>query len=265
MEDVADNNTPVEYSAEYFRLKGNEAFGKKEYADAEALYQEAIGLDPTSCSLHTNLATAQFHLGRYEDAVASSDKAITLDRTWTKAYFRKAAALEELCRLNEAFQVWVEALNHCERNVWLLKQYQSAKNTWIKHMRTTAVASINDLRDRYALLTETREKLSTLAIFWNASTHEQRLQQFIYFLNLIGGAGGAAHADEYNAINMCEMPMHNYADFTRERISPWCEFFDACDSEGKVEVMANCWKCLSQKEQTMVIQDLRVFVQGGQL
>lgn len=265
MTDHTEENVPVDYSAEYFRLKGNEAFGRKDYADAKALYEEAIALDPTSTSLHTNLATAQYSLGKFDDAIRSSDKAIACDPTWTKAYFRKAASLEALCHHREAYEVWVEALKHCERNVWLLKQYQTAKHNWIKIMRTSPIASISDLRDRYALLTDTREKLSTLAIFWNASTHEQRLQQFVHFLNLIGGAGKPAHTDEYNAVNMCEMPMHNYADFSRERIAPWCEFFDSCDNEGKVQIMANCWQSLSQKEQTMVIQDLRVFVQGQQI
>lgn len=156
---------------------------------------------------------------------------------------------------------WHAAIISCEPSNWARKQFEASKKNWLKVMKTVDVESIGDLLNRYSLLTGTREKLSTLAHFWNISSQVERLAHFKFFLNMISGGGGLpAQAAEVTVEMMMPMPMQNYEDLPRGDIEPWCSFFESCSSEEKTMILEQVWNKLSDKEQNDVVVDMRMFI-----
>lgn len=139
----------------------------------------------------------------------AADHSLALQPSWLKAYYRKALALEALAKTKTktppppppphsttgtagaedteeteeeraaasapptervVLAVWEAAEQHCEPCALLKKQLLTARVRWLRQFRQAAVRSSQDLLDRYALLTDSREKLSTMAHLWNASS-----------------------------------------------------------------------------------------------
>lgn len=158
------------------------------------------------------------------------------------------------------FEIWQLAKSSCDRTALLDSQLNDAKKKWIGAMRETPVQSMEDLLKRYTLLSDSREKLSTIAHFWNDSTKAERRQHFIRFLAVVGGDSGAAvDTSDVQEKNMVPMPMENYLDLPSTRITSWMDFFHGLDSAGKTELLVQFWGVLSTREQSAVIMDLRTF------
>jgi hypothetical protein len=152
------------------------------------------------------------------------------------------------------------AKHNCEKAALLEAQLTAAKKKWVAAMRTTPVKSIEDASGRFGLLTDSREKLSTIAHFWNESTKAERREHLIRFLTIVGGASGAmVDTSIIREENMIAMPMENYADLPSSRISNWLEFFIGQSSEEKTELLASYWSLLSSPEQNAVVMDLKTF------
>lgn len=58
-----------------------------------------------------------------------------------------------------------------ESSPWLAKQLTNAKKNWAKVFRDIAISDESDFIGRYNILTDSREKLSTMAHFWNGKLH----------------------------------------------------------------------------------------------
>ena len=252
---------------EDLKIQGNNAFQAGNFILAEELYRRAIEIDQNSHILYTNLAAALIEQKRYDEVILTSNKAIEIEKTWVKAYFRKATALEFLGRTQECFYTWETAIKNCEQTTWLQKQYEKSKSRWIKEFRRTPLLSPSDLWERYRLLTDSREKLSTLAHFWNLSTPEERLKHFYSFLRIIGGPNTNPElSDQITVEMMFPMPMHNYPDLPMDLISTWCNFFQSVSSDTKTSILEQFWHVLSSKEQNDVIIDLQLFMsQAGNM
>lgn len=247
------------------RLKGNAAFQTGNYSLAEEYYKSALDIDPSSHILYTNLAASLLEQKKNLEALEAADKAILIDPTWVKAYFRKVVALENLGRIHDAFLTWCNALEACEKTPWLCKQFERSKLLWLSEFQKTPVENASDLFDRYCLLTDSREKLSTLAHFWNISTPEERMKHFMFFLTMIGGHTPPSDSSLNMSLEMMQpLPMHNYPDFPLERISTWCHFFQSIDSSSKTNLLEQIWHALSPREQNDVILDLQVFMSQSQ-
>ena len=109
-------------------------------------------------------------LDKNAEALDDSNLAIQLNRSFVKAYFRKASALTKLGEHRKSYKAWMDAAGSCEETTWLTKQCKEAENAWVKlHLKTEAVESTEDFIERYSLLSDTRLKLSTLAHFWYIS------------------------------------------------------------------------------------------------
>jgi Flp pilus assembly protein TadD len=93
-------------------LKGNKLYAEQKYAEAEAAYGEALGLDPANWAYYLNLGLAQKKSGKPEEAAAAFRKAVELnpesysankeagevlakagDFTGAKTFYEKAAGL----------------------------------------------------------------------------------------------------------------------------------------------------------------------------
>jgi len=241
--------------------------------EAESLYRQALaaevstpaeGTDPPPSTCHvlfSNLAAVYFEMHELERCVEAADHSIALQPSWLKAYYRKALALEGMDSAGPraVLAVWEAAAQHCEASPLLQKQHMAAKIRWLKKFKQETVVSSEDLLERYSLLTDSRQKLSTMAHFWNASSKSERFQHFNFFLAMIGGAGEMAPLPV--AVDMMvDMPLHNYHDLPRAHIEPWCAYFESCASEEKTRLLEQVWGKLSGLEQTAVITDLRLFL-----
>ena len=141
--------------------------------------ESSQGEGSCSCACHvllTNLAAACFEQQRLEECIEAADHSIALEPSWLKAYYRKALALEALPGADPqaVLRVWEAADRHCSHaasssSALLKKQLLVAKARWLQHFKQAPVSSSSDLLARYSLLQHPRERLSTMAHFWNAS------------------------------------------------------------------------------------------------
>lgn len=267
--------------AEQLKKVGNDFFGKKQFAEAVVAYDECIAKTGETAVVLTNRAASQLHLEAYDAALSDSSKAVTLDKSYAKAYFRKSAAFLGLGNEKAAFDTWNDCAEHCENTAWLKKQVAASHERYQITSRTYQVLDAEDFMARYTFQPDSRTRLAALIHFWNLSSADERLQYFNYFLKLIGGQTGvASNMTDYSSASMVELPMFKYEDRPRAYIESWCTFFDmiprnvipARDEDGKVieevadgertVLLGQMYLSLSVAEQTKVINDLRYFVGG---
>ena len=95
------------------KQKGNEAFSKHRYEQAEAEYSKAI--DIITCddqilplirelagTLHSNRSACRFENKNYENALSDSEFVLRYRPGWIKGFYRKSQALTALGRIDEA-------------------------------------------------------------------------------------------------------------------------------------------------------------------
>jgi DnaJ family protein C protein 7 len=116
-------------SAEEFKDKGNKFYVQKQYKEAIEgnhyymiikcvlslsllAYTEAINLSPDAATYYTNRAAAYLMVLQYKEALNDCEKAIAIDKTNSKAYFRSATALKGLGRIDAAINILNEGLNY---------------------------------------------------------------------------------------------------------------------------------------------------------
>ena len=96
--------------ADQLKDDANRSLHEDRPQEALSLYTKAIGIQP-SAVLYANRAAAQMRIGRLQKAIDDANEALKLDKTYAKAYYRKARALADdkqydaadRC-LDEAFQ-----------------------------------------------------------------------------------------------------------------------------------------------------------------
>lgn len=117
---------------------GNDAFKAGDFASAAAAYTSAMAgggsgkKDNTSAALLANRAACWLKLGRFEAALADSERAVEMEPGHVKALFRKGLALKALGRLQEAGAALsaaqaAEPGNAAVRDAILLLQRAAAK------------------------------------------------------------------------------------------------------------------------------------------
>lgn len=85
------------------RSRGNLHFVEGKFMEAEELYTKILAeFDNDRAVILTNRSAARLSLGKVNEALDDAQKAIESDRRWTKAYYRKASALEQLKRYLES-------------------------------------------------------------------------------------------------------------------------------------------------------------------
>ena len=67
--------------AQAIELLARLQFVRERYLESFALFQALVEFDPDNAGIHANLGAALYHLGRVEDAIASFDRALSLDPT----------------------------------------------------------------------------------------------------------------------------------------------------------------------------------------
>ena len=88
--------------ARALKEKGNIAFAKKKFEDAERCYSEAIQLNIGYRPFWTNRASCRNVMKKYQEAISDCDSALYIDPKCTKSITQKGNALLGLERYNEA-------------------------------------------------------------------------------------------------------------------------------------------------------------------
>jgi tetratricopeptide (TPR) repeat protein len=84
----------------------NIRYAKDELAEAQALYERAIGLDPTYFEAYFNLGNIHHDHGRYLDAEACYREALGLNPTYADTHFYLAVTLEKMGQSSDAKPHW---------------------------------------------------------------------------------------------------------------------------------------------------------------
>ena len=95
-----------------YKETGNKAFAAKNYDEAVKQYTQAIELagDKPNHVYFSNRANAYLELFMFQKSISDCDKAIEIDNTFAKSYFRKAKALSSLDQLVEAKHIAEQAM-----------------------------------------------------------------------------------------------------------------------------------------------------------
>jgi serine/threonine-protein phosphatase 5 len=88
--------------AEQAKEEGNKFFAANKYMQARDAYTRAIDLNPRVAAYFSNRSFTELKLEEYGSAIADADKALELDRTFIKAYYRRGAAHMALGKTKEA-------------------------------------------------------------------------------------------------------------------------------------------------------------------
>jgi len=100
----------VNEEAESYKVKGNEALKNRNFQDAVNFYNKSITLDDSNAVYYSNRSAAWAEMKKWESSLADAIKCIEKNRSFIKGYARKATALEQLGKKEEAKQAYQEGL-----------------------------------------------------------------------------------------------------------------------------------------------------------
>lgn len=107
----------VSCASQAFRLRGNDEFKNKNFAEAVRFYTEAISVDDADMRLYSNRAICRVQLGHYDDAIADADVCNGIaPRDFVKHLNTKATALAKLNKRADARAVVQSALDRSPEN-----------------------------------------------------------------------------------------------------------------------------------------------------
>jgi TPR repeat protein len=128
-----DLNRPnsVNTDANLYHVEGNRLFAAGRYLEAIKSYSSGIKINPLCPALFTNRATCYMKLQKPLDLVISDcDASIEIDKTWWRAFQRKAEALTEKGRYQEAESVVTAALRFNPGQDHFRKQLDQVRSKW---------------------------------------------------------------------------------------------------------------------------------------
>ena len=102
---------------------GNKAFMGGDFKEAIKMYSAAIQMSENqpNAIYYSNRANAHLESQSFKECIEDCDQAIQIDPNFTKSYYRKAKALWQIDRLEEASQVIATALEREPENADYLK------------------------------------------------------------------------------------------------------------------------------------------------
>jgi tetratricopeptide (TPR) repeat protein len=96
------------------RAKGS--IKQQNYPEAIQLYKKALSVIPTEDTksaiaiLHANISMCQLSIKKFQDALESSEEAITNDASYIKGYFRKGMAFASLKKYKDAMEAYTQGI-----------------------------------------------------------------------------------------------------------------------------------------------------------
>lgn len=149
--------------SEEWRLKGNKCFSEGKFEEAIKCYTEAIGANSTNAVLFSNRAMANIKLQRFFEAENDCSKALELNKSLDKAYYRRGLSRKELHLYKSAFSDFKKALELSPHDENVKKEIDSLKvllNTTSK-LRILPVSKVNQLQSKAPMKKITIQNVST--------------------------------------------------------------------------------------------------------
>lgn len=205
----------------------------------------------------------RLRLGKYELALQDAESAIVADPSYVKGYHRKGSALRKLGRLREALEVYTDDVPAKEHgSAWLIKEIAIVKSEIVAASRVHPCNTLDEWILTFTCLPDPRQRLHCLAIFWNASTEQERHDIFSKFLERISVVStDTAHtgikASDFPTSSMIPLPIDNYTDLVPEEA--WLKFWGRQSSSARVETCEQMWLVISPEERDIIIEDMRHF------
>ncbi len=106
--------------------QGNKAFKNRNYTKAIELYTAAIQIkaDPV---YYSNRASCHLAQQKYKLAVEDALKAIEIDPSFEKGYFKAGKAFKKIGNLKKALELFQQGLNNFPSNAHMRKEYEDCK------------------------------------------------------------------------------------------------------------------------------------------
>ncbi|XVF39500.1 hypothetical protein PTKIN_Ptkin01aG0039600 [Pterospermum kingtungense] len=104
------------FDPQTLKNKGNEAYKHGRFEEALALYERAISIDSKQATYRCNKSAALLGLGRLLEAVVECKEAIQLDPTYSRAHHRLATIYLRLGEAEQALYHYKQAGNHADSN-----------------------------------------------------------------------------------------------------------------------------------------------------
>ncbi|XP_022744477.1 ankyrin-1-like isoform X1 [Durio zibethinus] len=108
------------------KVRGDEAFKRKDFHMAVDAYTQAIDLDPTDATLHSNRSLCWIRLGQVEHALTDAKACRALRPDWPKACYREGAALRLLQKYDQAANAFYEGVKLDPENKELVNAFREA-------------------------------------------------------------------------------------------------------------------------------------------
>ncbi|KAK7742246.1 Hsp90 cochaperone [Cytospora paraplurivora] len=139
--------------AEEARIKGNEFFKKSEYTEAYKAYEDMARRAPEDPRSYSNKAAALIKLGELPSALDECNTAIKKDKTFIRAYIRKAQTLFMMKRYSDC-------LDACEEASDVDNQHHKGANAKeIEQQQQKALAKMYEKRENETE-EETRQRIA---------------------------------------------------------------------------------------------------------
>ena len=141
--------------------EGNTAFKASRFQAAIEKYTEALGIDPTNKSMNAKLlqnrAQCRLKLRQYDEAIADSEKAVSLDPGYTKARKTKANALGQAGKWEDSVKEWkaIQELDPEDRTIQKeirkaeLELKKSLRKDYYKIMCVEKTAGPDEIKKAY--------------------------------------------------------------------------------------------------------------------
>ncbi|EHK41429.1 hypothetical protein TRIATDRAFT_173440, partial [Trichoderma atroviride IMI 206040] len=141
--------------------EGNTEFKAGRFQQAIQKYSDALDIDPSNKSMNAKLlqnrAQCKIKLQKYEDAIVDSERAVSLDPSYTKARKTKANALGKLGNWEESVREWkaiqdIDPADNSIRNEIRkaeLELKKSQRKDYYKIMGIEKDADANDIKRAY--------------------------------------------------------------------------------------------------------------------
>ncbi|CAK9314701.1 unnamed protein product [Citrullus colocynthis] len=127
--------------AENVKCLANKAFTAHKYAQAINLYTQAIELNNQNAIYWANRAFARIKLEEYGSALEDASKAIKVDPTYSKGYYRRGAAYLAMGKFKEALKDFQQLKKMCPNDPDTIKKLKECEKAIVKLNSEEAVAA----------------------------------------------------------------------------------------------------------------------------
>lgn len=139
--EVEQQNPSVQEQSDALKNEANKFFEAQKYLPAIEKYTSALELTPNSAVLYSNRAFANIKIENFGRAIQDAQKAIELDKTFVKGYYRMATAKLALGKHKEALSFFRQVVKIAPNDRDARKKLEECEKTVRRLMFEDAIAA----------------------------------------------------------------------------------------------------------------------------